>query len=164
MKKYTRLLTLLLIALLANPVNAEILIKDRQEIQDIMSKYAYSWDSKNADEHINLFTDDCIYQTIANGRVISEVTSSSERLIGFRNRFGKFESNGISTRHILSSMMLETGLEGQITGETYFYVVWNVEGKAAPIPKFTGIYRDTFSRTVDGWRISRHEVHLDQKL
>jgi len=49
-------------------------------------------------------------------------------------------------------------------GETYFYVVLSVEGEDAPRPKYSGVYKDTFSKTEQGWKISRHEAHLDQKL
>jgi len=167
MNKYTRLLLqafLSLMALLVNPVHADVSIDDWRAIQDVMSRYAFTWDSKHAEQHVNLFTENGISQIIYAGNILSETTSNSERLTRTQNRLSEFTSKGISSRHILSNMILKTGSEGEITGKTYFYVVLTTEGEAAPTPKYTGVYKDTFSKTEEGWKISHHEAHLDQNL
>jgi len=167
MTRYTRLLlkaVFSLVLLLTSPVSADVSVNHRWAIQDLMSRYAAAWDSKDAERHVALFTEDATAQIIYEGSVLSETSSNKERMERTLNRLSEFTASGISTRHILSNMILENGPEGKIIGETYFYVVLILKGKAEPIPKYSGVYRDTFIKTEEGWKISHHEAHLDQKL
>jgi len=66
-----------------------------------MSRYAAAWDSKDAERHVALFTEDATAQIIYEGSVLSETSSNKERMERTLNRLSEFTASGISTRHIL---------------------------------------------------------------
>jgi hypothetical protein len=142
---------------------AGLLDADRQEILDLISKYSYTWDAKNAEGFAALFTEDATLSNYSAGNLTDTTRSSKERLTRARERFQSFTAQGIQTRHYQTNTLLEQLPSGSVRGTTLFQVVWQYAAEPAPKLVHAGIYRDTFMKTSSGWKFGSREVRIDHK-
>lgn len=149
--------------LAAAPASPEISTKDNQEVLNLLSKHAYSWDSRDYKTWLSLFTDDAISRNYLAGKNIGTLSSNKQRLAMAKERLTYFESQGIQTRHFQTSTLLTRISEDTISGLTMFYVTWQHNNGSHPQIQHTGIYKDIYKKTIDGWKFSSREVHIDRK-
>jgi|SRR5262245_2976578 len=136
---------------------------DRQEILDLISRYSYTWDGKNAEGWTALYLDNATHASYSGGEFTRASQSNKERLAYARERHQSFTKQGIQTRHYQTNPVLERAPDGTVQGETMFSVIWQYAGEPAPKLAHSGIYRDVFVKTASGWKFGRREVHVDHK-
>jgi 3-phenylpropionate/cinnamic acid dioxygenase small subunit len=136
---------------------------DRQQILDLISRYSYTWDGKDAEAYTALFQDNATMSTYSAGTLNSITRSNKERLARAHERFHSFTVQGIQTRHYQTNTILERQSDGSVRGNTLFQVVWQYAAEPAPKLVHSGTYRDLFARTSSGWRFASREIHIDHK-
>jgi 3-phenylpropionate/cinnamic acid dioxygenase small subunit len=125
--------------------------------------YSHTWDNKDSEGWAALFTDTAILQTYSAGELVSELSSTAERLSTAESRLSIFAENGIQTRHFQTNTVLTQDQNGAVSGITIFSVAWQYSEEDGPRLMHTGIYRDEYVKTPAGWRFSRREVRVDHK-
>jgi hypothetical protein len=118
---------------------------DYAEIQQLYGRYAIGYDSGNGEMFARAFT--------ADGRfnLPNDVIAGREKLAEFAGRPGG-NKGPTNVLHVVSNVTIEPSAEGA-TGTAYVLLV-NIGGSGKPSALTGGgIYRDTFVKSADGWRI-----------
>jgi 3-phenylpropionate/cinnamic acid dioxygenase small subunit len=136
---------------------------DRQQILDLISRYSYTWDTKDAEAWSALFLDDATVSTYLAGHLSDTMRSNKERLATARESHQRFIAQGIQTRHYQTNSLLERTSDGSVRGETMLAVVWQSAGDSAPKLVHSGTYRDVFVKTASGWKFASREIRLDHE-
>jgi hypothetical protein len=136
---------------------------DRQQILDLISRFSYTWDGKEAEAFTALFQDSATVSTYSAGTLSSTTRSNKERLARAHERLQAFTAQGIQTRHYQTNTILERLSDGSVRGETLFQVIWQHAGEAVPKLMHSGTYRDTFAKTPTGWKFASREIRIDHK-
>jgi hypothetical protein len=123
---------------------------DRQQILDLISRYSYDWDAKDAEAFTGLFQDRANLSTYSAGVLSTTLQSNKERLARAQERFQAFTAQGIQTRHFQTNTILERLSDGSVRGETLFQVLWQYAKEPSPKLVHSGMYRDVFTKTSSG--------------
>ena len=128
---------------------------DRQEILDLISRYSYTFDGRDAEGWVALFADDGIMV------FPSEELTPQELLVWARNGIASARESGRQGRHYQTNTVLEPLSDGSVSGETMMQVTVRRRDEPAPTIAHTGIYRDRFVKTDSGWKFGRREILPD---
>ena len=142
---------------------AESFEVDRQQILDLISRYSYTWDGKDAEAFSALFQDNATISTYSAGTLSSTTRSNKERLARAHERLQLFTTQGIQTRHYQTNTILERLSDGTVRGDTLFQVAWQYPSEPAPKLVHSGTYGDLFAKTSSGWKFASREIHIDHK-
>jgi len=143
---------------------ARISLEDRAAIGDLIHRYSYTWDGRDAAGWVDLFTDDAVIQASFVGTLAWSYGSNAERR-GFIDGFYEtMTKQGLAnTRHVQAATVLAPAEDGAIAGETMFVVAFQYRGEPAPRITNTGVYRDRFVRTDAGWKFALRDILVDQE-
>jgi uncharacterized protein (TIGR02246 family) len=122
-------------------------LEDKLAIQEVIARYAYTWDAKDADGVANLFTEDAVWEMIAPGD-----TWPSHRM----------ESRAaIRTRHHQSGTVFDE--LSAATARTLTMVLVTHQGPVdlAPRSHRSGVYHDQWRKTPEGWKLVRRTLRHD---
>lgn len=133
-------------------------------IRDLISAYAYTYDSKDMDAFLNLFTEDANWKWVGpTGKTALKFDSRQELRKFVVPRTHAHKQQGIISRHYqTNTVFTEVGAK-KARARTYVLVTWQYLSQAAPRPKHSGYYEDTFVKTQAGWKFSKRVAHLDHK-
>ena len=141
-----------------------ISVSDRVQIQDLISRYSHTWDSKDAGGWSDLFVKDGIWANYFAGKKNKSLESGEERLAFAEELQGSFRDRGIVTRHHQTNTLLKKKEDGSIEGKTVFSVIWQHHDEPVPKLMHSGIYRDIYVKTDEGWKFRIREVRFDHQL
>lgn len=136
-------------------------LRDRLEINDLLTRYAWAIDSKDWDALDRVFTHDAHIDYTATGGIAGTLADIKPWLAKSLAAFP-------ATQHLLSnSQVTITG--DTATARTAVYNPMGAATREGPLHFFFmgGIYADHLVRTADGWRITQrveHLVWMDGKL
>ena len=118
---------------------------DYAEIQQLYGRYAIGYDSGNGEMFARAFTADGTFQLPNN------VIAGREKLAAFAGQPGN-NKGPTNVFHVVSNVTIEPSAEGA-TGTAYVLLV-NI-GQTGKPSALTGggVYRDTFVKSPEGWRI-----------
>jgi hypothetical protein len=125
----------------------------REEIRELVARYAHCADSGRFEELIALFAEDCLLQI--DGR---EPVRGRDAILAFlaSTRSGARESpTARSIRHHVSSLRIEVSARDAATGSSYFLVLTQ-RG-----PDHWGRYRDRYAVSGGRWLFAAREVRVD---
>lgn len=142
---------------------ARLSLEDRQEIQDLLSVYSYTYDAKDADGFVGLFTTDCLWDVYASGsqEPLARATNREELRALATQRLAMLQQKAVQTRHYQTNTVLAMRADGSVEGTTMLNLIWQVAGEK-PFTATTGIYRDIFVNKDGQWRIARRSLFMDQ--
>jgi hypothetical protein len=138
---------LVLVALQAQQQRARgsLTALDYAEIQQLYGRYAIGFDSGNGEMFARAFASDATFQAPNN------VIAGRDKLAEFAAR-PRADKGPTNVRHVVASTTIEPSAEGA-TGTAYVLLVTIGESGKASTLTGGGIYRDTFVKTAEGWRI-----------
>ena len=139
-------------------------ISDRIAIDDLISRYSHTWDSKDARGWSDLFVKDGVWANYFAGKKDKSLGSGDERLAFAEKLQGSFRERGIVTRHHQTNTLLKKKEDGTIEGETVFSVIWQHHDEPLPKLMHSGVYRDIYVKTDQGWKFRVREVRFDHQL
>ena len=141
-----------------------IAVEDRLLIQDLITLYGRTYDDRDADGWVALFTDSAPMPLYIAGKLARELNTNEDRKKWAQSRFETFEKDGVfTTRHYQTNTLLKPLGDGTAEGTTLFFVTFQYAAETTPRPIHTGIYRDRFVKTSEGWRFARREIYIDHK-
>ena len=141
---------------------ADVLPADRQEILDLISRYSYAWDRKDAGGWVALFKDDAMLLVYRDGGLRSELRSNGERLTAAREALRSQREHGVQMRHLQTNTVLERMSDGSVQGDTMITVLRQEKEEPAPRLHMSGTYHYRFEKTPSGWKFARRELRADQ--
>ncbi len=143
-----------------SPGSVSVKDPDRSDIMDLIYRYSHTVDARDVEGFVSLFTEDCrfVAHLAENPITLDSRVKLREYVTG---RIKYFADQGIQTRHLQTNTFLTQIKTDLVQGATYITVTGQAKGDAAPRLISTGIYRDQFVRTTDGWRFAVRETFLD---
>ena len=139
-------------------------LEDRAAIADLIHRYSYTWDGRDSDGWVGLFTEDAVIEAAFVGKVAWTYRSNAERRTFIDGFYETMTKQGLTrTRHVQTATVLSPEADGSVTGETMFVVAFQFRGEPAPRITNTGVYRDRFVRTAAGWKFARRDIDVDQE-
>jgi 3-phenylpropionate/cinnamic acid dioxygenase small subunit len=142
----------------------DITIEDRLSILDLIALYGRTYDDHDAAGWAALFTDSAPMPMYLAGKLSRELNTNEERRKWAQSRFETFDKDGVfKIRHYQTNTLLTQRDDGTVEGTTLFFVTLQYAAETTPRPIHTGMYRDHFVKTPEGWRFAKREIHIDHK-
>ncbi len=143
-------------------------VDDRLAILDRIAHYSYAWDGRDSDAYAALFTEDGVFEVFAGREEPVIHNNGREAIRAWARGIHSGEEPGMrqhppgeQTRHNQSGTVFEElGGDAALT-HTMLLSTAQAPGDAIPRPSTTGVYRDEWRRTPEGWRIARRTLRLD---
>ena len=138
-------------------------VQARFAITDQVSQYSYRWDSKDAVGFADLFTEDAVMERRRRGKLVpgSRVVGRPAILEYARaSHQGRLADR--QTRHHMSGLVfLELTADTAVTENMALITHQRAEDRA-PFIASSGIYRNTWEKTAEGWRIAERVLFSDR--
>lgn len=138
-------------------------IEDKLAIQEIIARYSYTYDSKDAEGFAQLFVEDGVFEVFVPGKTSASVRLQSRGEIRewaaqrLRERDGRFTS-----RHYQSGILFDELTADSALTRTMVLVTHQEVSEAAPRPAVSGVYHDQWRKTPAGWRLAHRAAHVDR--
>jgi 3-phenylpropionate/cinnamic acid dioxygenase small subunit len=130
-------------------------LEDRQEITDVLVRYATGIDTKDWPLFRTVFTPDAVCDYGAFGHW-TDIDGVTEFMIAAHERCA-------STRHCLSNFVIDVQGD-QASATSYVQAVLAFDDVNEAWIDAVGAYQDTLVRTADGWRISARTVQMTRQI
>ena len=141
---------------------------DRLAILDAMGRYAYAWDTKDAEAYSELFVEDGVLEVHTRssdgpaihceGRVA--VRAWAERIHSGSDPGMRPIRPGQQTRHTPNNTIFDSLSDTEARTRTMLLEMLTLPGQS-PTPQVTGIYTDVWRRTPAGWLITHRRLDMD---
>jgi ketosteroid isomerase-like protein len=140
---------------------------DHQEITQLIYSYSYTFDSKNLDAFLNLYTPDAVWADYyAGSSTPTDVVDTPQKMrTAFGNQMQQLSAAGTQSRHFLTNLSISGTSPGLAQGTAMFVVAHQQydQPQATATVEHTGVYNYQFEKTASGWKFKRLEAHIDHK-
>jgi uncharacterized protein (TIGR02246 family) len=144
----------------AQPASAATYAEDRAEIEDLMYRYLFAMDWRDAEAYAATFTEDGVLDYA--GGVEHGRTAIAGMIEGLKKREAERaaqDKSGVrksTTRHFVTNLVLKVD-GNKAVGRAYWMSVSNAKDRAAPLVTAYGHYEDTLEKRGGKWLFtSRH--------
>lgn len=138
-------------------------IEEKLAIHEMIARYSYAYDGKDAEGFANLFVEDGVFEIFVPGKTGPSVRLQSRREIRewaaqrLQEREGRFTS-----RHYQSGVLFDELTAQAARTRTMVLVTHQGVTEAAPRPTASGVYHDQWRKTHEGWRLAHRAAHVDR--
>ena len=138
-------------------------IEEKLAIHEMIARYSYTYDGKDAEGFANLFVEDGVFEIFVPGETGPSVRLQSRREIRewaaqrLQEREGRFTS-----RHYQSGVLFDELTAQVARTRTMVLVTHQGVTEAAPRPTASGVYHDQWRKTHEGWRLAHRAAHVDR--
>lgn len=138
-------------------------ITDRLAILEVIARYSYTYDSKDAAGFAGLFVEDALWELYLSGAAAPEIHLESHQAIleWATNRLEGREGT-LNSRHHQCGTVFERLTENEAETRTMVLVTHQGVGDNAPVPTLSGEYRDSWRKTDEGWKFARRLLYSDK--
>ena len=156
-------LLVFLLSLVAPTMTLADAIEDRLAITDALSLYAHRWDAKDAEGFAALFTEDGVMEVHVGGALLegSRVVGREAILDYARTAHAGRLADRQSRHHFSSIVFVELEAERAVTDNAAL-VTHQTAQDPTPVVVTSGVYRNTWQKTADGWRIRERVLSVDR--
>jgi hypothetical protein len=140
-----------------------VALQDRLAIAEQLAQYAYRWDSKDSEGFADLFTEDGAMDRRLGGEVVSGArVVGHQAILDYARTSHQGRLADRQTRHHFSALVfLELTRDSGVTENMALITHQRAEDSAARISA-SGIYRNTWKKTPDGWKIAERVLFGDR--
>jgi hypothetical protein len=140
-------------------------VEDKLDIQEMIARYSLTWDSKDTDAFSQLFVAGGVFEFFNPGEVdpIVRLSSRAAILEWARQRHEEARANRSQSRHNCTGVLIESLTPETATTRSMFLVTRQTGFEDTPVPGLTGLYRDEWKKTPEGWRFARRTARSDRK-
>lgn len=131
-------------------MTGDLTLEDRQEIQDLLSRYCHAVDRRRWDDFRALFAADCRLD-------LSQVMGLYEGREGIEAFIAMIDGLPLVMRHLVTNVLARR--EGE-SARVECYVL-AVTGTGPNAQRTTGFYDDVFVREAGRWRLQSRKLTLD---
>lgn len=138
-------------------------VEDRLQIMENLAQYSYRWDGKDSEGFASLFTEDGIMERQVGGELIpgSRVQGKAAILVyASRSHQGRLADR--QTRHHFSAVIFLQLSADQAVTQNMALITHQIAGGNPPFISGSGIYRITWRKTQQGWKMTRRVLHSDR--
>lgn len=138
-------------------------IEEKLAIHEMIARYSYTYDSKDAEGFAQVFVEDGVFEIFVPGKTSPSVRLQSREEIRqwvarrLKERIGRFTS-----RHHQSGIVFDELTSDSARTRTMVLVTHQDITEAAPRPTDSGVYHDQWRKTHEGWRLAHRAAHVDR--
>ena len=138
-------------------------IEEKLTIHEMISQYAYAYDSNDAHGFAEVFAEDGVLEIFIPGEASPALRLQSRKEIyewaaqRLQERRGLFTS-----RHFQSGVRFEALTAEEARLRVMVLVTRQETTGSAPYMHLTGIYHDVWRKSSDGWRLARRSAYADR--
>jgi ketosteroid isomerase-like protein len=138
-------------------------VEEKLAIHEMIARYSYTYDSKDADGFAQLFVEDGVFEIFVAGKSNPLIRLQSRQAIRewaarrLHERHGRFTS-----RHYQSGTLFDELSSDSARTRTMVLVTHQGVTEAAPRPTESGVYHDRWRKTPEGWRLVHRAAHVDR--
>ena len=138
-------------------------LQDRLAIAEQLAQYSYRWDSKDSEGFADLFTEDGAMDRRRGGEVVTGArVVGHQAILDYASTSHQGRLADRQTRHHFSALVfLELTSDSAVTENMALITHQRAEDSAAQISA-SGIYRNTWKKTPDGWKIAERVLFGDR--
>ncbi len=142
--------------------DTELRLQDRAMIEGMLAQYSYRWDGKDSAGFAALFTEDGIMERwVAGTRVDDSVVSGRDAIFDYARRSHQGRLADRQTRHHFTALVFKELDETHALTENMALITHQTENSPPAIAS-SGIYRITWRKTGQGWRMVRRILLTDR--
>ena len=137
--------------------------EDRLAIAEQVAQYSYRWDSKDSEGFADLFTDDGVMERRRGGTVVNgSRVVGHDAILAYAKGSHQGRLADRQTRHHMSALVfLELSTDSAIT-ENMVLITHQTADARVPFISGSGIYRNTWRKTAQGWKIAERVLFSDR--
>ena len=131
-------------------------LEDKIAIYEVIAKYSYTYDGKNADGFAELFTEDAVLETRRQGNTAPHTHLESQNAIrDYATEQHQGRLANTSTRHFQTGTIFEELTSNTARSRTMVIITHQTPEDATPRVVRSGEYQDEWRKTEQGWKFAR---------
>ncbi|ETX00369.1 nuclear transport factor 2 family protein [Candidatus Entotheonella palauensis] len=139
-------------------------LHDKINILEVIARYSYSYDGRDADGFAHLFTEDGIFEVMYAGGHHPELRLESRAAIyEWASQRHQQVIKDIQDRHFQSGTLFDVLTWEHAQTRTMVLITHQGTDDAAPRPVLSGVYHDRWRKTRSGWQIAQRTLHHDHR-
>ena len=139
-------------------------LADKLDILEVIARYAYTYDGRDADGFAHLFTADGIFEVMYAGGSQPELRLASRAAIhAWAVQRHQQVVKGIQDRHYQSGTLFDVLTEEQAQTRTMVLITHQGGTDPTPRPVLSGVYHDHWRKTESGWHITHRTLRHDHQ-
>ena len=134
-------------------------IEDKIAIYEVIAKYSYTYDGKNADGFAELFTEDAVWESRRQGNAVPYTHLESQKTI--RDYVTERLEGRLATtftRHFQTGTLFEELTLNTARSRTMVMITHQTPEDEAPRVVLSGEYQDEWRKTEQGWKFARRTL------
>jgi SnoaL-like domain len=137
-------------------------LADKLDILEVIARYAYTYDGRDADGFAQLFTEDGIFEVIAAGDSYPELRLESRAAIhAWVVQRHHHVVKEIQDRHYQSGTLFEVLTPEHAQTRTMVLITHQEVHDPTPRPVLSGVYHDHWHKTQCGWQFTQRTLRHD---
>ena len=136
--------------------------EDKLGIQEMIARYSYAYDSKDADAFAQLFVEDGVFEVIVPAESSPRVRLSSQTAIREWASQRHQLHTGSQSRHYQSGVLFDELTSDTAAARTMLLLTRQSAEDGAPLLHLTGVYHDKWRKTQEGWRLVHRAARVDR--
>jgi ketosteroid isomerase-like protein len=138
-------------------------IEEKLAIHEMIARYSYTYDGRDADGVARLFVEDGVFEIFVPGKASPSVRLQSRTEIRewaanrMQQRSGRFTS-----RHYQSGILFDKLTSDSAVTRTMLLITHQGVTEAGPQPTVSGVYRDQWRKLPEGWRLAHRAAYIDR--
>ena len=139
-------------------------LADKMDILEVIARYAYTYDGRDADGFAQLFTEDGIFEVIAAGDRHPELRLESRAAIhAWVVQRHQQVVQGIHDRHYQAGTLFEVLTQEHAQTRTMVLITHQGVHDPTPRPVLSGVYHDRWHKTHGGWQLTQRILRHDHQ-
>jgi uncharacterized protein (TIGR02246 family) len=137
-------------------------VSDRLAIAEMLAQYSYRWDSKDSAGFADLFTEDGVMERwLDDSLVPNSRVAGKEAIYQYAKQSHEGRLADRQTRHHFSALVFLDLATNTAVTENMALITHQTADDSAAFIRSSGIYRNSWEKTVNGWRISKRVLFTD---
>ena len=137
-------------------------LEDKMDILEVIARYAYTYDGKDADGFAQLFTESAIFEVIPAGGSQPELRLESRAAIhAWVVQRHQQVVKAIQDRHYQSGTLFDVLTEEHAQTRTMVLLTHKGGDDLTPRPVLSGVYHDHWRKTQHGWQFTQRTLRHD---
>ena len=139
-------------------------LADKIDILEVIARYAYTYDGRDADGFAQLFTEDGIFEVLPAGGSQPELRLESRAAIhAWVVQRHQQVVQEIQDRHYQSGTLFDVLTQEHAQTRTMVLITHQGLQDPTPCPVLSGIYHDCWHKTPSGWQITHRTLCHDHQ-
>ena len=139
-------------------------LADKLDILEVIARYAYTYDRRDADGFAALFTEGAIFEVIPAGGRQPELRLESRAAIhAWASQRHQRVVKAIQDRHYQSGTLFDVLTEEHAQTRTMVLITHQGAHDPTPRPVLSGVYHDHWHKTPRGWQFTQRTLRHDHQ-